>query len=203
MATITVLDSTGTTVALEKPLPAGQTTMANSRPVTIASDQSPISIASKGYGTSNTITRTADTNVYANNDVIGSATGSTAAFTLSNIGPSTGGEVMLTSVSLEIDASAIISGETSYRLYLYNITPPSALGDNTAWDLPSGDRSSFLGYIDLGTPVSLGSTIYVEVNTINKQIKLSTSNVFGYLVTNGGYTPTSARVYKITLHSVG
>ena len=40
MATINVLDSVGSTVALEKPLTPGQAVMAASRPVVIASDQS-------------------------------------------------------------------------------------------------------------------------------------------------------------------
>lgn len=157
-------------------------------------------IASVGYSAAVSLTRTADTNAYAANDVIGSATGSTAALTFSSMGPGAG-EILLTSVALEIDASAVISGETTYRLYLYNVTPPSALGDNAAWDLGSGDRASFLGYIDLGAPVDLGSTLYVENNIVNKQIKLASSSLYGYLVTNGAYTPTSARVYVITLHA--
>jgi len=149
-----------------------------------------------------TLTRTADTNAYAANDVLGAATGSTAALTFSSMGTS-GKRIMITSCALEIDATAVISGQTSYRLYLYNVTPPSALGDNAAWDLPSGDRASFLGYVDLGTPVDLGSTLYVEANNINKQIVLSSANLFAYLVTNGAYTPASATVHVITLHAIG
>lgn len=160
-----------------------------------------VSVKSQGFSAAVSLTRTADTNAYAANDVLGSATGSTAALTFSSMGPS-GKEILITSAALEIDASAVISGETSYRLYLYNVTPPSALGDNAAFDLPSGDRASFLGYVDLGTPVDLGSTLYVETNIINKQVLLSGTSLFGYLVTNGAYTPTSARVHKITLHSV-
>ena len=126
---------------------------------------------------------------------------STAAVEFKNMGP-TGARIMITSTQLEIDATAVISGETSYRLHLYNITPPSASGDNAAWDLPSGDRASYLGFIELGTPVDLGSTLYVEQNIVNKQTSLSTQSLWGYLVTIGAYTPTAQRVHKITLHSV-
>lgn len=157
--------------------------------------------ARAGYSAAVTLTRTADTNNYTANDVIGSATGSTAALTFSSIAPAAG-EVVITGVQLEIDASAIISGETSYRLYLYNVTPPSALGDNAAFDLGSGDRASYLGFVDLGTPVDLGSTLYVEASGINKPIKVASTSVFGYLVTIGAYQPTSARVHVITLHTV-
>lgn len=148
-----------------------------------------------------TLTRTADTNAYAAADVVGAATGSTAALTFSNAGLEAR-TVAILSAQLQINDTAVISGETSYRLYLYNITPPSALGDNTAWDLPSGDRASFLGYVDLGTPVDLGSTLYVETNIINKPLHLRSSTLFAYLVTNGAHTPASARVYVITLHMI-
>jgi hypothetical protein len=157
---------------------------------------------SDAYGGSPvTITRPNDTSAYTANDVIGAATGSTAAVEFKNMGPS-GARIMITSTQLEIDATAVISGETSYRLHLYNITPPSASGDNAAWDLPSGDRASYLGFIELGTPVDLGSTLYVEQNIVNKQTSLSTQSLWGYLVTIGAYTPTAQRIHKITLHSV-
>lgn len=160
------------------------------------------SLPSQAFSASVTLTRTADTNVYAANDVIGAAVGSTAALTFPTMGPSAG-RIMITSASLEIDAAAIISGETSYNLHLYDITPPSALGDNVAWDLPAGDRVSYLGFISLGVPADLGSTLYVESNIINKQIKLAGTSIFAYLVTVGTYTPTSARVHVIKLHAVG
>lgn len=156
---------------------------------------------SNAYSVAASLTRTADTNAYTANDVIGAATGSTAALTFANMGPS-GAVIMITCAQLEIDVSAAPSGMTSFRLHLYNVTPPSALGDNAAWDLPSGDRASYLGYIELGAPVDLGSTLYVESLGINKQIKLSGTSLFGYLVTIGAYTPSSAAVKKITLHAV-
>ena len=155
-----------------------------------------------GYVSKVTLTRTADTNAYTAGDIVGSATGSTAALTFADIGPVTPREIMITTTSLLIRDTGVISGETSYRLYLYGITPPSASGDNAAWDLPSGDRASLLGYVDLGTPVDLGSTLYVLTAQQNVQISPQGKDVYGYLVTNGGYTPTSARVYEITLHAM-
>lgn len=155
------------------------------------------------YKSSVSLTRTADTNAYAANDVLGAATGSTAALTFSSMGPSGGGAIIITDAELEIDRNAVISGETSYRLYLYSVTPPSALGDNAAWDLPSGDRASYMGYIDLGTVVDLGSTLYVQTSGINLKRTLASGSLFAYLVTNGAYTPQSATVHKITLHAVG
>lgn len=162
----------------------------------------PVTTSTQGYSAAVSLTRTADTNAYLANDVLGAAVDATAALTFASMGPSAG-RVMLTTAEFEIDSTAVISGQTSYRLYLYNVTPPSALADNVAWDLPSGDRASFLGYVDLGTPVDLGSTLYVQTTQINKQVKLASTSLFGYLVTIGPYTPASATVHKITLHAVG
>lgn len=142
------------------------------------------------------ITRPADTTAYAAGDVVGATA---AAISFPSISAA-GAEVLITSASLEIDVSSVPSGMSSFRLYLYNVTPPSALADNAAWDLPSGDRASFLGYIDLGTPVDLGSTLFVEITNTGKAIKTSGTGVFGYLVTSGAYTPTSAAIRVITLH---
>ncbi len=92
---------------------------------------------------------------------------------------------------------------TSFRLHLYNTRPASALADNAAWDLPSGDRSAYLGYVDLGTPVDVGSTLFVQTTGIgSKQIKMGvTSSLFGYLVTNGGFTPSSDDVFAVRLNA--
>lgn len=162
------------------------------------------SIISPGLSAAVSVTRTADTNAYTANDVLGSATGSTAALDF-NLGAISGSSIMITSVAFERDVSAIISGETSYILYVYGVTPPSALGDNAAFDIPAGDRASFLGKILLGVLVAEGGTphtLYIETNGINKQIKLSGTHVFGYLVTVGAYTPTSAAVHKVTINAV-
>lgn len=158
-------------------------------------------LPSQGYNASASITRTNDTNAYTANDVIGAATGATAAIEFASIGPSAG-RIIITSVELELDITAIISGMTSFRLHLYSVTPPSALGDNAAHDVPSGDRASYLGYIELGTPVDLGSTLYVALDGLNRQRKLAGTSLFGYLVTIGGYTPAASSVFKVTLHAV-
>lgn len=150
------------------------------------------------------LTRPANTSAYLANDVIGAATGSTAALTFADIGPANGGSVIITSTRFFINITGIPSGMTSFRLYLYVVTPPSALGDNAAWDLPSGDRESFRGYLDLGAPVDLGSTLYVEALQINKQILVPNGGaLYGYLVTAGAYTPASETVHEIAVEAIG
>jgi len=148
-------------------------------------------------------TRTNDTAAYAAGDVIGSATGSTAALQFSQIGAA-GKVVRITGTRLEIDVNAIPTGMTAFRLHLYNATPPSALGDNAAWTLPSGDRASYLGYVDLGSPSSQGGTLYAQNTGLDVDIVLgSTTSLYGYLTTIGAYTPTASVVKVITLYAMG
>lgn len=202
-ATAPTIPATGQDIELQVDVNGNLKTVANNYVAGAAvSATNPIPVSSGSYSAAVSLTRTADVNAYAANDVLGAATGSTAALTFPNMAQSAG-RVLLTSVALEVDLAAVPAGMTSFRLYLYNVTPPSALGDNAAWDLPAGDRASYLGFVDLGSPVDLGSTLYVEVNGINKQVKLAGTGLFGYLVTNGAYTPASATVHVVTIHAVG
>lgn len=149
-----------------------------------------------GYAAQTTVTRPANVTPYTALDVVGGA----IEFPL--MGPA-GAHIKITSSDLRIDIAAVPAGMTTFRLHMYNVTPPSALADNTAWDLPAGDRASYLGYIDLGTPVDVGSTLTVQTDVLNRQIKLSGTSLFGYLVTTGGFTPAAnSEVYTPRLYSV-
>lgn len=111
-----------------------------------------------------------------------------------------GATIRIISTGLLVAHTALVASEAGYSLYLYSVTPPSALADNAAWDLPSGDRASWLGTLALGTPVDLGSSLWVEVNNINKQVKLTGTSLFGYLATAAGITPTAA-ARTVTIHA--
>jgi len=142
-----------------------------------------------------TITRPADTTAYTANDVVGGAISFPALAW-------NGADFIITSATLAINIAAVPSGMTSFRAYLYNVTPPSALADNAAWDLPAGDRAAYIGYVDFGTPVDLGSTLYVQSDGVNAQIKAASNTVFAYLVTIGAFTPAASTVFTATLHSL-
>lgn len=143
------------------------------------------------------VQRPANTTAYTANDVVG------GVIQFQNIAWAEGGEVIITSTALELDIAAIPSGMTSFNLYLYNVTPPSALADNAPFDIPAGDRAAFIGKIALGTPVDEGSTLFVGADQINKQVSVPAgASLFGYLVTAGGFTPAAnSEVYGVTMHS--
>jgi hypothetical protein len=151
------------------------------------------------FGQPVTVTRPANQTPYTANDVLG------GAIAFPNIG-SKGAHVLITDTALEIDIAAVPAGMSSFNLYLYGVTPPSALADNAAFDIPSGDRAAFLGKISLGTPIDEGSTLYIEQNGVNKKLILPAggTGLFGYLVTTGAFTPAAnSEVYKVTLAGVG
>lgn len=110
--------------------------------------------------------------------------------------------IMITSHSLLIEDTAVIASETSYRLYLYT-RPPIVQADNAVFDITGPDWDCFVGFLALGTPVDLGSTLYVETNIVNKQIQMgASSSLWGNMTTAGAYTPTALRAYTPKLHSV-
>jgi hypothetical protein len=142
-----------------------------------------------------TITRPNDVVAYTANDVIGAATGSTAAIEITGLMP--GRPFNLANTKLLINSATVLAGMTTFNLHFYSKTPPSALGDNVAWDLPSGDQPFYLGFVSLGTPVDVGSAIFVQTNNINTHIVPQDTSIFAYLVTVGGWTPAANTTFNI------
>lgn len=176
----------GGLAADQLPETLGQKTASGSLGVVLASDQQ-VTLAAAASRSVAAITRPANTTAYTASDVVG------GVLTFSSVTAVPGGPVMLTSCDLRYDAAAIPSGMTSFRLYLYSATPASAYADNAPWDLPSGDRAAFIGYVDLGAILDLGSTLFAQVDGVNKQVHCATGSttLYGYLVTIGGYTPAA------------
>lgn len=131
-----------------------------------------------------TVTRAANTTAYTAGDVVGGV----ITFSV----PS-GKHLLITTADLRINIGSIPSGMGSFRLHLYRVTPPSAYVDNDAWDLPSGDRSAYIGYVDIGAPIDLGSTLFSQADGVNKHVYVNggVSAIYGYMQTTGAYTPAS------------
>ena len=150
-----------------------------------------------------TITRPSNTTGYTAGDVIGVADSGTPAnagsaiITLSDIGPS-GGYVLVQSVRLIIGNTSVPTGMGAFRLHLY-MESPTAILDNAALDLVSGDVGKYAGYIDLPTPLDLGSTIVTQADYPGTLIKLATgsTSLFVELETRSAYTPASGTLYDL------
>ena len=206
-ATIAAKDSTGSGGALiQRVVPTWGPAGSFNDPDTASGKAFPVQVrdsgGKEGNGNTGTATFTTGTTAYAASDVVG-ASGANAALDFGVVGRSAN-NILLTGVELEIDSATIISGETSYNLYFYNVTPPSAINDSSSFTFGSGDRASFLGKVALPNVVVEGvttATLYVRLDGINQQMLLAGTHLFGYLVSVGAFTPT-ARVYKITVHTV-
>src|SRR5262249_41669914 len=98
------------------PATRGQSNKARSLSVTLASDQGALSVTptNDSFGSSVTITRPSNTTAYSAGAVVGGAQ------TFSAAAPSAGGQVMVTSSLLNINDTALISGEAGYALALYS-----------------------------------------------------------------------------------
>ncbi len=148
-------------------------------------------LASQGYSASATFTPAAASHT------AGDCVGAAAQF---SFGAPSAGRLMITSATLEIDSAA--AQATAWRVYLYNVTPTSAIADDGVWNYADSDRSQYLGYIDLpSTAVDIGSNQWVESNGLNKQIKLTGTSVFGYL-SNLTTLSTVAVAHIVTIHTV-
>lgn len=161
----------------------------------------PSAAATYGLSASVSQTRPSNTNTYGAGDVLGPTGGGTASMNFA-LGAVSGSSINITSVTLERDVAALISGESTYTLHLFNVTQPGAQADEATFTIAAGDRSSYLGYIDIGTPLDFVDTLYVQMNDVNKQVKLAGTGIFGVLVTNGSYIAASASVLKVTINAV-
>ena len=102
-----------------------------------------------------------------------------------------GSVIRILTAVVKIDVTAVPSGQTSYTLAMYSVTPPSAQADNDVWTLASADLPSYLGSISLGTPVDLGAACYVKQQYVDFDIGLAGTSIFGELVTVGAHTATA------------
>lgn len=177
-------------------------------PVPVSDNSSSLTVDGKGYRATVLVTRPSNTTAYASGDVIGVADGGTPAnpgsaiHTLTSMGPS-GGYVLIQSAALIFSDSTVISGMGGFRVHLYS-SEPTAILDNAAFDLLSADHAKYMGYFDLPTPVDLGSTIYSQVDSIGRQVKLATASttIYAEIETRGAYTPASASTIELRISAM-
>ena len=158
-------------------------------------------IVSAGFRSTATITRPANTTAYTAGDVVGD-TGGSAIASMTAIGPS-GGFVLVQSVSLVFSDSTVPSGMGAFRIHMYSASP-TAIADNAAFDLVSGERDSYMGYIDLPAPLDFGSTIYTQTDYPGRLIKLAAASttLFAEIETRGAYTPVSASTVSLRMNTL-
>lgn len=151
-------------------------------------NSNPIAVAFGSYSASASFTPAAASHT------AGDAVGVAAEFALA---APTGSLLRIVGASMSVAGG---TNETStWRVYLFSVTPPSALADDAPFVLASGDRASFLGYFDFAQLVDVGDTLYIEA-TPNKVMRLTGTSVFAYLV-NLTTVTTAAIARTVTIHT--
>jgi hypothetical protein len=158
-----------------------------------------LTVDGKAYRTTATITRPSNTTAYTAGDVVGD-TGGSAIISLTATGPSAG-FVIIQSISLVFSDSTVPAGMGAFRIHLYSASP-TAIADNAAFDLVSGERANYMGYVDLPTPQDLGSSLYTQTDYPGRLIKLAAASttLFVEIETRGAYTPVSASTVSIRVN---
>lgn len=158
-----------------------------------------LTVDGKAYRTTTTITRPSNTTAYTAGDVVGD-TGGSAILTFTSAGPS-GGFVIVQSVSLVFSDATVPSGMGAFRLHMYSASP-TAIADNAPFDLVSGDRANYMGYLDLSAPLDLGSSLYTQVDYPGRLVKLAAASttLYAELETRGAYTPLSASTIQVRMN---
>jgi len=169
--------------------------------IPVSDNSSSLTVDGRAYRITTTITRPSNTTAYTANDVVGD-TGGSAIITLSGFGPS-GGFVLIQSMSLVFSDSVVPAGMGAFRVHFYSASP-TAIADNAPFDLVSGDRANYMGYVELPTPQDLGSTLYTQIDYPGRLVKLAAANTTCYaeIETRGAYTPVSASTVTLRVNTL-
>ena len=149
----------------------------------------PVDVASSTPGlawvSTATITRAANTTIYTasapNFDVYGDL------FELQNIGQA-GKAIFLSFFEISLNLDAVPQGMTSFRVYLYP-TQPTNIADNSIWTIGSDPVLDSVGFnVFMGIAQGGGKVVGV-IRDLNQEFILTSTSLWGYLVTNGAIVP--------------
>jgi hypothetical protein len=147
-----------------------------------------------------TLTRPADTNVYASGDLVANSTtaGSVTPMQFS-VARVAGGSGMIRRVRLRKSGTSITNA--SFRLHLYSASPTVTNGDNGVW--LSDQAATYLGGLDVTldrafSDGAAGNGLPISGSEINFDLAAGLV-VYGLLEARGAYTPISAEVFIASL----
>ena len=160
------------------PAALGQGTMAQSLPVVIASDQTPVPIANNALVV--TVTPTLDTNVYASGDCL-----HTAVMTFANAARVSGGSGVIQKLVV-VDAD-LQSAAGELWLFSETVTPAAA---NAAHSISDADAALCIGVIPFGPYYASALNSVSVAKGVNLAYKVAATSLFAIAVTRG--TPTQS-----------
>ncbi len=195
----------GTWVINNLPATLGQTTMAASTSVAIASNQSNVPVISNNSEVriSANFTRPADTTAYAAGDLVANSTtaGSVVPLTFTNAVRTAGDCVRIERVRIEKSNTSLTNA--SFRLHLFEASPTPTVGDNGVFNnagvLASNNVLNYVGAFAV-TMTNSGSdgAAGFGVPTTGSGVTVSPTSgtsLFGLLEVTAAYTPANGEVF--------
>lgn len=191
------------------PTALGQTTMAASTSVVIASNQSNVPVVSNNSEVriSANFTRPADTTAYTAGDLVANSTssGSVVPLSFANAVRTAGDCVRIERVRIEKSTTSLTNA--SFRFHLFEASPTVTIGDNTAFN-SSGALScnNVLNYVgsfsatltNSGSDGAIGFALPTTGSGVTASPTSGTS-LFGLLEATAAYTPGNAEVFYVVL----
>lgn len=164
------------------------------------STTNPVPVKSVQTIVSATVTRPADTNAYAANDVVSNSTSSPTILTFADVVAAVGGKGLITGGVMNLDYQST----PSIRLMLFHGTAPTAINDNAAFSLSDADSLKCFGWLDFDTYQAGGAnTIYQDFTklllfTCGAALK----DIYGIPVVMSAFTPTASAKKTFSLNIV-
>lgn len=199
----------GTWVINNLPATLGQTTMAASTSVAIASNQSNVPVISNNSEVkiSANFTRPADTTTYAAGDLVANNTtaGSVVPLTFANAVRTAGDCVRIERVRIEKSSTSLTNA--AFRFHLFEASPTSTVGDNGIFNnagvLASNNVLNYVGAFvvtmsNSGSDGAVGFGVPVSGNGVTCSPTSGTS-LFGFLEATASYTPVSGEVFYVVI----
>jgi hypothetical protein len=175
----------------------GQATSANSQPVVIASDQTPVAIATNIVTIKTSVTRPADTNAYAIGDCFSDSTSAPTAggFTLTAAARASGGTGKITDAVISMSAKSAFQGE----LWIFDQATTNT-NDNAAIALSAANALNLIGAIpfNVNDTGSVAGFSYITGLDIRFTC-VGSANLRFLVVVKAAFTPASAEVLGIAL----
>jgi hypothetical protein len=160
-------------------------------------------VSSIGGASSASQTRPANTTAYSIGDVIGTDAATNLVF--ENVLTMAAGHFIIMGVSVRFDTASTTVAFGALRLHLYDAAP-TAITDNSAFNLIAADRNKYLGWIDIDAPVDIGDTHYISMNNVNTKRKLAdgSTTLYGVLETRAAnQCAENSTPFTVKLHVVG
>lgn len=182
------------------PASLGQKTMANSFAVTLASDQTGLTVYNNQQFVQVEMTRPADTTAYAVNDTVSNSTSAPTLLTFTSIGRAAGGSGLIVKARLMTDQAACVA---QFRLHLFVNNTPTVPNDNSAFTLLYSNAALRIGSIDMPALNTEGSGS-TAANSMRDDLTLAfnltdTANIYVILETKTAFTPASGQKFFLEL----